>query len=194
MPRTTVKGGEVGAVDTDWEGASGLELLFLPRLDGGWLETAEVVVCSILVTHDKTDVVGRGDGLTSKVLDLKGGSHWLTGAWSGIRESDALSEGGVGEDGELRPVTSTSWCWHRILRLGPSYPLVEGAADACLICTTFSRNKLPVINMGCTRCKAINRIKASVGISSARTSNCRAKITEVDWLRTIIFNREANPC
>ena len=100
MPRTTVKGGEVGAVDTDWEGASGLELLFLPRLDGGRLETAEVVVCSILVAHDKTDVVGRGDGLTSKVLDLKGGSHWLTGAWSGIRESDALSEGGVREDGE----------------------------------------------------------------------------------------------
>ena len=100
MPSTTVKGGEVGAVDTDWEGASGLELLFLPRLDGGRLETAEVVVCSMLVAYDKTDMVSRGDGLTSKVLDLKGGSHWLTGAWSGIRESDALSEGGVGEDGE----------------------------------------------------------------------------------------------
>ena len=194
MPRTAVKGGEVGAVDTDWEGTSGLEFLFLARLDGGWLETAEVVVCSMLVAHNETGAISGSDGLAGKVLDLKGSSDWLAGTWRGVRESDALSEGGVGEDGELRPVTSTSWCWHRILRLGPSYPLVEGAADACLICTTFSRNKLPVINMGCTRCKAINRIKTSVSISSARTSNCHAKITEVDWLRTIILNREANPC
>ena len=100
MPLAAVKGGEVGAVDTDWEGASGLEFLFLVRLNGGWPEAAEIVVCSVLVAYDKTDMVSRGDGLTSKVLDLKGGSHWLTGAWSGIRESDALSEGGVGEDGE----------------------------------------------------------------------------------------------
>ena len=100
MPRTAVKGGEVGAVDTNWEGTSGLEFLFLPRLDGGRLETAEVVVCSILVAHDKTDVVGRGDGLTSKVLDLKGGGDWLASTWSGIRESDTLGEGGIGEDSE----------------------------------------------------------------------------------------------
>ena len=100
MPRTAVKGGEVGAVDTNWKGTSGLEFLFLTRLNGGWLETAEIIVCSMLVAHDKTDMVSRGDGLTSKVLDLKGGSHWLTGAWSGIRESDALGECGVGEDGE----------------------------------------------------------------------------------------------
>ena len=100
MPSTAVKGGEVGAVDTNREGTSGLEFLFLTRLNGGWLEAAEVVVCSILVTHDKTDVVGRGDGLTSKVLDFKGGGDWLTGTWSGIRESDALGECGVGEDGE----------------------------------------------------------------------------------------------
>ena len=100
MPRTAVKGREVGAVDTDWEGASGLEFLFLTRLNGGWPEAAEIIVCSMLVAHNKTDVVGRGDGLASKVLDLKGGSHWLAGAWSGIRESDTLGESGVGEDGE----------------------------------------------------------------------------------------------
>ena len=100
MPSTAVKGGEVGAVDASWEGTSGLEFLFLTRLNGGWLEAAEIIVCSMLVAYDKTDMVSRGDGLSSKVLDLKGGSHWLTGAWSGIRESDALSECGVGEDGE----------------------------------------------------------------------------------------------
>lgn len=133
MPSTAVKGGEVGAVDTNWEGTSGLEFLFLTRLNGSWLETAEIIVCSMLVAHDKTDVVGRGDGLTSKVLDLKGGSHWLTGAWSGIRESNTLSESGIGEDGELRPVTSTSRRWHRILRLGPGCPLVESAANSRLV-------------------------------------------------------------
>ena len=100
MPSTAVKGGEVGVVDTNWEGTSGLELLFLTRLNGGWLEAAEIIVCSMLVTHDKTDVVGRGEGLTSKVLDLKGGSDWLAGTWRGVRESDALGECGVGEDGE----------------------------------------------------------------------------------------------
>ena len=124
MPSTTVKGGEVGAVDTNWEGTSGLEFLFLTRLNGGWLEAAEIIVCSMLVAYDKTDMVSRGDGLTSKVLDLKGGSHWLTGAWSGIRESDTLGESGIGKDGELRPITNTSWCWHRVLCLGPSYPLI----------------------------------------------------------------------
>ena len=100
MPRTAVKGGEVGAVDTSWEGASGLEFLFLTRLNGSWLETAEIIVCSMLVAHDKTDVVSRGDGLACKVLDLKGSSDWLASTWSGIRESDTLSEGGVGEDSE----------------------------------------------------------------------------------------------
>ena len=100
MPRTAIKGREVGTVDTDWEGASGFEFLFLARLDGGWLETAEVVVCSMLVTHDEAGVVGGSDGLAGKVLDLKGGSDWLTGTWRGIRESNALSESGVGEDGE----------------------------------------------------------------------------------------------
>lgn len=74
MPRTTVKGGEVGAVDTDWEGTSGLEFLFLPRLDGGWLEAAEVVVCSMLVTHNETGAISGGDWLARKVLDLKGSS------------------------------------------------------------------------------------------------------------------------
>ena len=100
MPSTTVKGGEVGAVNTDWEGTSGLEFLFLTRLNGGWLEAAEIIVCSVLVAHDKTDMVGRGDGLTSKVLDLKGGSDWLASTWRGVRESDTLGESGVGEDGE----------------------------------------------------------------------------------------------
>ena len=133
MPRTAVKGGEVGAVDTNWEGTSGLEFLFLTRLNGGWLETAEIIVCSMLVAHNETGAVSGSDGLAGKVLDLKGGSDWLTGTWSGIRESDALSEGGIGEDGELRPITSTSWCRHRILRLGPSYPLIESATDARLV-------------------------------------------------------------
>ena len=158
------------------------------------MEAAEIIVCSMLVAHNETGAVSGGDGLAGKVLDLKGGGDWLTGTWRGVRESDALGECGVGEDGELRPVTSTSWRWHRILRLGPGYPLVESAANSHLVYTTFSWNKLLVIGIGCTRRKAINRIKASVGISSARTSNCRAKITEVNWLRTIIFNREANPC
>ena len=100
MPRTAVKGGEVGAVDTNWEGTSGLEFLFLTRLNGGWLEAAEIIVCSMLVAYDETGTVSGGDGLTSKVLDLKGGSDWLAGTWRGVRESDALSEGGVREDGE----------------------------------------------------------------------------------------------
>ena len=100
MPRTAVKGGEVGAVDTNWERTSGLELLFLPRLDGGRLETAEVVVCSMLVTHNETSAISGGDWLAGKVLDLKGGSDWLAGTWRGVRESDALGECGVGEDGE----------------------------------------------------------------------------------------------
>ena len=133
MPRTAIKGREVGTVDTDWEGASGFEFLFLARLDGGWLETAEVVVCSMLVTHDEAGVVGGGDRLAGKVLDLEGGSDWLTGTWCRTGESDALGEGGVGEDGELRPVTSTSWCWHWVLRLSPSYPLVEGATNSHLV-------------------------------------------------------------
>ena len=100
MPRTAVKGGEVGAVDTDWERTSGLEFLFLTRLNGGWLEAAEVVVCSMLVAHDETGTVSGGDGLAGKVLDLKGGSDWLASTWGGAGESDALGESGVGEDGE----------------------------------------------------------------------------------------------
>ena len=133
MPSTTVKGGEVGAVDTDWEGTSGLELLFLTRLNGGWLEAAEIIVCSMLVTHNETGAVSGGDGLAGKVLDLKGGSYWLASTWGGAGESDALGESGVGEDGELRPITNTSWCWHRVLCLGPSYPLVESAANSHLV-------------------------------------------------------------
>ena len=100
MPRTAVKGGEVGTVDTNWEGTSGLEFLFLPGLDGGRLEAAEVVVCSMLVAHNETGAVSGSDGLAGKVLDLKGGSDWLTGTWRGIGESDTLGESGVGEDGE----------------------------------------------------------------------------------------------
>ena len=100
VPRTAVKGGEVGAVDTNWEGASGLEFLFLTRLNGGWLEAAEIIVCSMLVAHNETGAVSGGDGLAGKVLDLKGGSDWLTGTWRGIRESDTLGESGVGENGE----------------------------------------------------------------------------------------------
>ena len=100
MPRTAVKGGEVSAVDTNWEGTSGLELLFLTRLNGGWLEAAEVVVCSMLVAHNETGAVSGSDGLASKVLDLKGGGDWLASTWRGVRESDALGEGGVREDGE----------------------------------------------------------------------------------------------
>ena len=100
MPRTTVKGGEVGAVDTDWEGTSGLEFLFLVRLNGGWLEAAEVVVCSVLVAHNETGAISGGDWLARKVLDLKGSSDWLAGTWGRARESDALGEGGIGEDGE----------------------------------------------------------------------------------------------
>ena len=100
MPRTAVKGGEVGAVNTSWEGTSGLEFLFLPRLDGGRLEAAEVVVCSVLVAHNETGVVGGSNWLTGKVFDLEGGGNWLTGTWRGVRESDTLGEGGIGEDGE----------------------------------------------------------------------------------------------
>ena len=100
MPRTAVKGGEVGAVDTNWEGTSGLEFLFLTGLNGGWLEAAEIIVCSMLVAHNETGAVSGSDGLAGKVLDLKGGSDWLTGTWRGVRESDALSESGVGENGE----------------------------------------------------------------------------------------------
>lgn len=125
MPRTAVKGGEVGAVDTNWEGTSGLEFLFLTRLNGGWLEAAEIIVCSVLVAHNEAGAVSGSDGLAGKVLDLKGGSDWLTGTWRGVGESDTLGESGIGEDGELRPVTSTSWRWHRILRLGPGCPLVK---------------------------------------------------------------------
>ena len=133
MPRTAVKGGEVGTVDTNWEGTSGLEFLFLTRLNGGWLEAAEIIVCSMLVAHNETGAVSGSDGLAGKVLDLKGGSDWLTGTWRGIGESDTLGESGVGEDGELRPVTSTSRRWHRILRLGPGCPLVESAANSRLV-------------------------------------------------------------
>ena len=100
MPRTAVKGREVGAVDTDWEGAGGLEFLFLTRLNGGWPEAAEIVVCSVLVAHDEADVVGGSNWLAGKVFDLEGGSDWLTGTWCRTGESDALDEGGVGEDGE----------------------------------------------------------------------------------------------
>ena len=100
MPRTAVKGGEVGAVDTDREGTSGLDFLFLPGLDGGRLEAAEVVVCSMLVAHNETGAVSGGDWLAGKVLDLKDSSDWLAGTWGGIRESDTLGEGGIGEDGE----------------------------------------------------------------------------------------------
>ena len=133
MPGAAVKGGEVSAVDANWEGTSGLESLFLVRLNGGWPEAAEIVVCSVLVAHDEADVVGGSNWLAGKVFDLEGGSDWLTGTWGGAGESDALGEGGVGEDGELRPVTSTGWCWHWVLRLSPSYPLVEGATNSHLV-------------------------------------------------------------
>ena len=96
MPRAAVKGGEVGAVDTNWKGTSGLEFLFLTRLNGGWLEAAEIIVCSMLVAHNETGAVSGSDGLAGKVLDLKGGSDWLTGTWRGIRESDTLVSVGLG--------------------------------------------------------------------------------------------------
>ena len=93
MPRAAVKGGEVGAVDTNWKGTSGLEFLFLTRLNGGWLEAAEIIVCSMLVAHNETGAVSGSDGLAGKVLDLKGGSDWLTGTWRGIRENDTRTDG-----------------------------------------------------------------------------------------------------
>ena len=54
----------------------------------------------MLVAHNETGAVSGSDGLAGKVLDLKGGSDWLAGTWRGVGESDALGEGGIGEDGE----------------------------------------------------------------------------------------------